>query len=132
MILMVSGLVSQLEHSAALQIRLLAIEREAHAAFAAAENKLNQCEVQLSNAAPLVASTACDIAIVDANARGELIRIRAIGSALPKDFTTSKPNQAKQTVLESMVYRHKLDQTVDRLSWRVLRSADPSVRRNSF
>ena len=138
MILMVTGLVSQLEHSAALQIRLLAIEREAHAAFAAAENKLNQCEVQLSNAAPLAElnphddSAACDVAIVDTNARGELIRIRAIGSALPKDFTTSKPNQAKQTVLESMVYRNKLDQTVERLSWRVLRSADPSVRRNSF
>ena len=136
MILMVTGLVSQLEHSAALQIRLLAIEREAHAAFAAAENKLHQCEAQLGNAAPLAvlsahdANAVCDIAIVDANARGELIRIRAFGSAIAKQPTPSNPNRAKQTGLESMVYRRQQDQSIERLSWRVLRSVDHSVEGN--
>ena len=136
MIVMVTSLVSQLGHSAALQIRLLAIEEEAHAAFVAAENTLNQCEAQLSNAAPLAvlnvhdASAACDIAVVDANTRGELIRIRALGGAVPKQPTPSKPNPAKQTVLELMVYRNKQDDTLERLSWRVLWSADQSVQRN--
>jgi Tfp pilus assembly protein PilX len=138
MIVLVTGLVSQLEHSAALQIRLLAIEQEAHTAFVAAENKLNQCEAQLSNTNPLVvlnandASAACDITIVDANTRGELIRIRALGSAIRKQPSTSKSNHVKQTLLESMVYRNKRDQTLERLSWRVLWSVDQSVQRNSF
>ena len=136
MILMVTGLFSQLEHSAALQIRLLAIEREAQAAFIAAENKLNQCEAQLSNAVSLDVlnahdtSAACEVAVVDANARGELIRIRALGSAIPKEPTTSKPNHAKQVLLELMVYRNKQDQRIERQSWRVLRSADHSVQGN--
>jgi hypothetical protein len=130
MIVMVASLVGQLEHSAALQIRLLAIEHEAHATFATAENKLNQCEAQLSDAASLAAlnvydaSAACDITVVDANASGELIRIRVLESAIPKQQTTSKPNHAKQTVLESMVYRNKQDHTQERLSWRVLWSVD--------
>jgi Tfp pilus assembly protein PilX len=139
MIMMVTSLVSQLGHSAALQIRLLTIEEEAHVAFVAAENKLNQCEAQLSNAALLNvpnvhdASTACDITVVDANARGELIRIHALGSAIPKQPTSSTPNQAnqgKQTVLESTVYRSKQDQSIERLSWRVLWSEGESVKRN--
>jgi Tfp pilus assembly protein PilX len=136
MIVMVTSLVGQLEHSAALQIRLLAIEVEAHTAFAAAENKLNQCEAQLSDAASLAvlnvydASAACDITVIDGNSRGELIRIRALGSALPKSPTPSKPNRARQTALESMVYRNKQDDTLERLSWRVLWSADQSVHRN--
>jgi hypothetical protein len=136
MIVMVTSLVSQLGHSTALQIRLLAIEHVAHAAFAAAEKKLNQCEAQLSGAAPLAAlnahdaSAACDITVVDTNARGELIRIRALGSAIPKEPITSKPNHAKQTVLESMVYRNKQDHTLERLSWRVLWSEDQSVQRD--
>ena len=123
MILLVTSLVSQLGHSAALQIRLLAIEEEAHTAFVAAENTLNQCEAQLSHAAPLNvlnvhdASAACDITVVDANARGELIRIRARGSA-------------KQTALESMAYRNKQDQSIERVSWRVLWSADQPADRN--
>jgi len=138
MIVMVSGLVNQLGHSAALQIRLLAIEEESHTAFVAAENTLDQCEAQLSNAAPLAVlsahntSAACDIAVVDANARGELIRIRALGSAVAKQPTASKPNHTKQTVLESMVYRNKQDHTLERLSWRVLWSAEQSMQRNSF
>ena len=124
-ILMVSGLVNQLGHSAALQIRLLAIEQGSHVAFVAAENRLNQCEAQLSNAAPLAVlnvqdtGAACEVTIVDANAKGELIRIRARGSA-------------KQTALESMVYRNKQDQGVERLSWRVLWSADQSVRSSAL
>jgi Tfp pilus assembly protein PilX len=136
MIAIMTTLVINLEHSTALQIRLLAIEQEAHAAFVAAENTLNQCEAQLSNAASLAvlnvhnASAACDIAVVDANTRGELIRIRALGSAVPKQPTPSKPNHAKQTVLELMVYRNKQDHTLERLSWRVLWSADQSVQRN--
>jgi Tfp pilus assembly protein PilX len=136
MIVMVKSLVGQLEHSAALQIRLLTIEEEAHAAFVAAENTLNQCETQLSNAAlPAMlnahdASAACDITVIDGNARGELIRIRALGSALPKSPTPSKPNRARQTSLESMVYRNKQDDTLERLSWRVLWSADQSVHHN--
>ena len=132
MIVLVTGLVSQLEHSAALQIRLLAIEQEAHTAFVAAENKLNKCEAQLSNTNPLVVLNACDITIVNANTRGELIRIRAFGSAIPKQPSTSKSNHAKQTLLESMVYRNKQDHTLERLSWRVLWSVDQSVQRNSF
>jgi len=138
MIVMVTSLVSQLGHSAALQIRLLAIEEEAHAAFVAAENTLNQCESQLSNAASLAmlnahdASAACDITVVDANTRGELIRIRTLGSAASKQPMSSKPNPAKQTVLESMAYRNKQDHTLERLSWRVLWSVDPSVQRNSL
>ena len=138
MILTVTSLVSQLGHSAALQIRLLAIEEEAHVAFVAAESKLNQCEAQLSNVIPLDvlttndASTACDVTIVDANARGELIRIRALGSAISKQPIPSKSNHTKQTLLESMVYRNKQDHTLERLSWRVLWSADQSVQRNSY
>jgi Tfp pilus assembly protein PilX len=138
MIVMITSLVGQLEHSAALQIRLLAIEEEAHAAFVAAENKLNECEAQLSNSAPLAvlnandASSACELVVVDTNARGELIRIRALGSAIPTQPTPSKSNHAKQTALESMVYRNKQDEALERLSWRVLWSADQSVRRNSF
>jgi Tfp pilus assembly protein PilX len=136
MIMLVTSLVSQLGHSAALQIRLLAIEEEAHRAFVAAENKLDRCEAQLSNVIPLDvltahdASTACDVTIVDANARGELIRIRALGSATPKESIPSIPNNAKQTVLESMVYRNKQDHTVERLSWRVLWLVDQSVQRD--
>lgn len=136
MILMVSSLVNQLGHSAALQVRLLAIEHEAHIAFVAAESRLDRCEAQLSHATSLAvlnahdASTACDIAVVDVNARGELIRIRVFGSAMQKQSTASKPNHAKQTALESMVYRNKLDQTIERLSWRVLWSVDQSVQRS--
>ena len=128
-IAIMTTLVINLEHSAALQIRLLAIEQEAHAAFAAAENELNQCEAQLSNAAlPAVlnvrdAGAVCEVTIVDANARGELIRIRALGSAIPKQSTPSSSDHTKQTVLESMVYRNKQDHTLERLSWRVLWSA---------
>jgi Tfp pilus assembly protein PilX len=137
MIVLVTSLVSQLGHSAALQIRLLAIEHEAHAAFVAAENKLDQCEAQLSDAAPLAvlnahdARAACDITVVDANARGELIRIRALGSAIPKQPTPSKPNHAKQIVLESMIYRNKQTHTLERLSWRVLWSEAQSDQRSS-
>ena len=135
-IAIMTTLVINLEHSTALQIRLLAIEEEAHAAFVAAENKLNRCEAQLSTATPLDVlntldvSTACDITVVDANAIGEIIRIRALGSATPKQPTSSKPNQAKQTLLEAMVYRNKQDHTLERLSWRVLGSADQSLQRN--
>jgi Tfp pilus assembly protein PilX len=132
-IAIVTTLVINLEYSAALQIRLLAIEQEAHAAFAVAENKLDQCEAQLSNTAPLVvptaldASAACDITVVDANATGELIRVRAHGSGVSKNPTTSKPNHPKQTQLESMVYRDKRDHSIRRLNWRVLWSATPSI-----
>jgi membrane glycosyltransferase len=138
MIVMVSGLVNQLGHSAALQIRLLAIEEEAHTAFVAAENTLHQCEAQLGNTTPLAvlnghdASAACDMAVVDVNARGELIRIRARGSAVAKQPTASKPNHTKQTALESLVYRNKQDHTLERLSWRVLWSADQPADRNPF
>ena len=138
MIVMLTSLVGQLEHSAALQIRLLAIEQEAHAAFVAAESTLNQCEAQLSTATPIAvlnghdARATCDVTVVDANARGELIRIRALGGAIPVKPTPSKPNQAKQTLLESMVYRNKEDHTIERLSWRVLWSADQSVQRNAI
>jgi Tfp pilus assembly protein PilX len=133
-IAIVTTLVINLEHSTALQIRLLAIEVEAHAAFAAAEKKLNQCEAQLSNAAPLTvltehdAATTCDITIVDANTTGELIRVRAHGRAIPKHPTESKPTHAKQTQLESMVYRDKRDHSIRRLNWRVLWSATGSTR----
>jgi hypothetical protein len=134
MIVTVTSLVSQLGHSAALQIRLLTIEEEAHTAFVAIEKQLDYCEAQLSNAAPLAvltehdAATTCDITVVDANTTGELIRIRALGSAVPKQPTLSKPNPAKHTQLESMVYRDKRDHSIRRLNWRVVWLATGSTR----
>ena len=134
MVIIISGLVGYLEHSTALQIRLLAIEHQAHAAFVAAENKLNQCEAQLHSMSVLTmptsydASTACEVAVVDANATGELIRIRALGSVAPKQPKKFKPNPAKQTQLELMVYRNKQDHTIERLSWRVLWSISHPVQ----
>jgi Tfp pilus assembly protein PilX len=133
-IAIITTLVINLEHSTALQIRLLAIEQEAHTAFVAAEKQLDHCEAQLSNAAPLDvltehdASAACDITIVDANTTGELIQVRAHGRAIPKHPTESKPTHAKQTQLESMVYRDKRDHSIRRLNWRVLWSATGSTR----
>jgi Tfp pilus assembly protein PilX len=137
-IAIMTTLVINLEHSAALQIRLLAIEQEAHAAFAAAENELNQCEAQLSNTAPLDVPTthdagaACDITVVDANRAGELIRVRARGSAVAKQPTSSKSNHTKETALESMVYRNKQDHTLERLSWRVLWSTEQPMQGKSL
>jgi hypothetical protein len=134
MIIVISSLIGYLEHSTALQIRLLAIEHEAHAAFVAAENKLNQCEAQLHSRSALAmptsydASTACEVTVVDANATGELIRIRALGSGIPKQPIPFKPNPTKQTLLESMVYRNKQDHTIERLSWRVLWSISQPVQ----
>jgi hypothetical protein len=134
MIMVLSGLVSQLGHSAALQIRLVVIEQEAHKAFVAAEKQLDQCEAQLSTATSLAvvyeddANRACDITVVDANAIGEIIRIRALGNAAPKNPIPTESNQTKQFQLESMVYRDKLDHTLKRLSWRVLWSATQSIR----
>ena len=134
MIAIMTSLVINLEHSTALQIRLLAIEQEAHIAFVAAEKQLDQCEAQLSTANSIAvlnahdASTACDITVVDTNAIGELIRIRALGSGVPKNPMPLESNQTKQFQLESMVYRDKRDHTLKRLSWRVLWSATQSIR----
>ena len=133
-IAIVTTLVINLEHSTALQIRLLAIEREAHAAFAAVEKQLDYCEAQLNSTTSVTvvyeddAATTCDITIVDANTTGELIRVRAHGRAIPKHPTESKPTHAKQTQLESMVYRDKRDHSIRRLNWRVLWSATGSTR----
>jgi Tfp pilus assembly protein PilX len=133
-IAIVTTLAMNLEHSTALQIRLLAIELEAHTAFVAAEKKLDRCEAQLSNAIALTvlsendASTACDITVVDANASGELIRVRAHGSAISKHPIASRPNHTKQTQLESMVYRDKRDHSIRRLNWRVLWSVMQLIR----
>jgi Tfp pilus assembly protein PilX len=126
--------VINLEHSTALQIRLLAIEQEAHTAFVAAEKQLDHCEAQLSNAAPLAvltehdAATTCDITIVDANTTGELIRVRALGNAVPKNPMRSDYKHTKQTQLESMMYRDKRDHSIRRLNWRVLWSATGTTR----
>ena len=134
MIAILTTLVINLEHSTALQIRLLAIEQEAHIAFVAVEKQLDQCEAQLSTATSIAvlnahdASTACDITVVDTNAIGELIRIRALGSGVPKNPMPPESNQTKQFQLESMVYRDKRDHTLKRLSWRVLWSATQSIR----
>ena len=133
-IAIVTTLVINLEHSTALQIRLLAIEQEVHAAFVAAEKQLDQCEAQLSNTTLIAVPTkddalaACDITIVDANAIGELIRIRVLGNAVEKKSMPSKSNRATQTQLEIMVYRDKRDHTLKRLSWRVLWSATQSIK----
>jgi Tfp pilus assembly protein PilX len=133
-IAIVTTLVINLEHSTALQIRLLAIEQEAHTAFVAAEKQLDHCEAQLNSTTSLAvvyeddAATTCDTTIVDANTTGELIQVRAHGSAIPKHPTESKPNPAKQTQLESMVYRDKRDHSIRRLNWRVLWSATGSTR----
>lgn len=133
-IAIVTTLVINLEHSTALQIRLLAIEQEAHAAFVAAEKQLERCEAQLSNVTPLAvptegdAVTACDITVVDASATGELIRIRALGNVVAKKPMPSESHLATQTQLEIMVYRDKRDHTLRRLSWRVLWSAMQSIK----
>ena len=133
-IAIVTTLVINLEHSTALQIRLLAIEQEAHTAFVAAEKQLDHCEAQLNSTISLTvvyeddAVTACDITIVDANTTGELIRVRARGSALSKHPTTSTPNHTKQTQLESMVYCNKQDHSIRRLNWRVLWSETQPTR----
>ena len=133
-IAIVTTLVINLEHSTALQIRLLAIEQEAHAAFVAAEKQLERCEAQLSNVTPLAvptegdAVTACDITVVDASATDELIRVRAYGSAVAKKSRPSESHLATQTQLEIMVYRDKRDHTLRRLSWRVLWSATQSIK----
>jgi Tfp pilus assembly protein PilX len=135
-IAIMTTLVINLEHSTALQIRLLAIEQEAHTTFVAVEKQLDHCEAQLNSTTSLAvvyeddAATTCDSTIVDANQAGELIRVRAHGSAKPKHPTESKPTHSKQTQLESMVYRNKQDHTVERLSWRVLWSEDQAVQRN--
>ena len=134
MIVTVTSLVSQLGHSAALQIRLLAIEQAAHTAFVAAEKQLDHCEAQLNSTTSLAvvyeddAATTCEITIVDANTTGELIQVRAHGRAIPKHPTESKPTHAKQTQLESMVYRDKRDHSIRRLNWRVLWTATGSTR----
>jgi hypothetical protein len=133
----ITTLVSHLEHGTALQMRLLAIERDAHAAFVAAEKNLQQCEAQLSDATLVLAhnaddaSAVCDVTIVDANARGELVRIRAAGSAsLPKPI---EPNlrHTPQTQLESILYRDKRDLSIKRLSWRVLWSVTQPTERKA-
>ena len=126
LIVMITAVVSNVEHSTALQLRLLAIEKAAHAAFVAAEKNLHQCEAQLSNSTSLVAlhaydaNTACEMVVVDANAIGELIRITAVGSATPTKPTDSNLLRLQQTTLESMVYRDKRNHSIQRLSWRVL------------
>jgi len=136
LIVIIATAIGHLEHSTALHIRLLAIEQGAHATFVAAEKNLNQCESQLRNVAPLAvltahdASTSCDITVVDTNARGELIRVRATGNAMPTYSTPLNRIQSKQTQLESMVYRNKQDQTLERLSWRVLWSGAQSDQRS--
>jgi len=128
-IAIITALVINVEHSAALQIRLLAIEQEAHRDFVAAEQQLDRCEAQLSNMTPLVVAhkhdvaLACDITVVDASEIGELIQVRALGNAVAKRPTPSVSNLAPQTQLEIMVYRNKRDHTLKRLSWRVLWSA---------
>jgi Tfp pilus assembly protein PilX len=133
-IAIVTTLVINLEHSTALQIRLLAIEQEAHTAFVAAEKQLDHCEAQLNSTTSLAvvyeddAVTACDITIVDTNTTGELIRVRALGSAVPKNPMRSESKHTKQTQLESMVYRDKRDHSIRRLNWRVLWSATGSTR----
>jgi hypothetical protein len=137
LIVIIAGAIGHLEHSTALQIRLLAMEQEAHAAFVAAEKNLHQCEVQLQSmtASPVIvahnANTACEILLVDANLAGELIRIRATGNAKPKYSTLHNRIQTQQTRLESMVYRNKRDHTMERLSWRMLWSTTQSAQQKS-
>ena len=133
-IAIVTTLVINLEQSTALQIRLLAIEQEAHTAFVAVEKKLDYCEAQLNSTTSLAVVyeddtvTACDITIVDANTTSELIRVRALGNAVPKNPMRSDSKHTKQTQLESMVYRDKRDHSIRRLNWRVLWSATGSTR----
>lgn len=137
LIAIITTVVSQLEHSTALQMRLLAIEKAAHAAFVAAEKNLQQCEAQLSDATPRTApntdnaSTACEVTVVDANARGELISITAVGSAAPSKPTEPNLHPAPQTQLESVLYRDKRDHVIKRLSWRVLWSVTQPVQRKA-
>jgi Tfp pilus assembly protein PilX len=136
LIAIITTVVSQLEHSTALQMRLLAIEKDAHAAFVAAEKNLHQCEAQLSNATPRTAlntydaSTTCEVSVIDTNARGELIRITAVGSAVPQKPIQPNLRPIPQTQLESVLYRDKRDQSIKRLSWRAVRSvAQPLARK---
>jgi hypothetical protein len=126
LIAIITTLVSHLEHGTALQMRLLAIERDAHTAFVAAEKNLHQCEAQLSHATVLTAlkthndSSTCKVTVVDTNATGQLIRITAAGSAVPQKTIQPNLRAAPQTHLGSMLYRDKPDHSIKRLSWRVL------------
>lgn len=142
LITIITTVVSHLEHSTALQMRLLAIEKDAHAAFVAAEKNLQQCEAQLSNAqlsnATLLtvlntpdASTACNVSVVDTNATGDLIRITAVGSAVPQKPIQPYLRAAPQSTLESVLYRDKRDHSIKRLSWRVLWSVTQPVQRKA-
>ncbi len=134
MITTITTLVINVEHSTALQIRLLAIEQEAHTAFVATEKQIDQCEAQLSNTTSLSVSTendavtGCEITVVDSNAIGELIQIRALGNAVVKKSRPSDSHLGTQTQLEIMVYRDKRDHTLKRLSWRVIWSAMQSIK----
>jgi predicted PhzF superfamily epimerase YddE/YHI9 len=136
LIAIITTVVSHLEHSTALQMGLLAIEKDAHAAFVAAEKNLHQCEAQLSNATLQTelnthdASSACEVTVIDTNATGELIRITAVGSALPLQPLNPNLRHIPQTQLESVLYRDKRDHSIKRLSWRVLWSvAQPLARK---
>ena len=137
LIAIITTVVSHLEHSTALQMRLLAIEKDAHAAFVAAEKNLQQCEAQLSHATLLTtpnthdASTTCDVTVIDADARGELIRITAAGSAAPQKAIQPNLRAATQSTLESVLYRDKRDHTIKRLSWRVLWSVTQPAQRKA-
>jgi Tfp pilus assembly protein PilX len=136
LIVIIATAIGHLEQSTALHIRLLAIEQGAHAAFMAAEKKLNQCESQLQaiTASPVItahdSNTDCELILVDANKIGELIRIRAAGSAKQTYSTLHNRIQTQQTQMESLVYRNKQDQTLERLSWRVLWSGAQSDQRS--
>ena len=135
LITIITTAVSHLEHSTALQMRLLAIEKDAHAAFVEAEKNLQQCEAQLSNTTLLTvlntpdASTTCEVTVVDANTTGELIRITAVGSAVPQKPIQPYLRAAPKSTLESVLYRDKRDHSIKRLSWRVLWSVTQPVQR---
>jgi Tfp pilus assembly protein PilX len=137
LIAIITTVVSHLEHSTALQMRLLAIEKDAHAAFVAAEKNLQQCEAQLSNATLLTGlnthdtSTTCDVSVIDTHATGELIRITAAASAVPQKAIQSNLRAATQSTIESVLYRDKRDHSIKRLSWRVLWSVTQPVQRKA-
>lgn len=116
LIVMVSSITGYLEHSAALKMRLLALETAAHRHFVATEKTLATCELHVPNLdSQFEAMTTqhgddalCEYRLLDHDATGKLIRVRAgVGS-----------DSGTQAQLESMMYCDLRDHCSTRASWR--------------
>ena len=116
LILVITSIIGYLEHGAALKIRLLAIETAAHRQFVESEKNLSACEAQLPHLPfQLEALTVshrvdaqCEYQLLDQDATGKLIRIRAGVSG----------DRGAHAQLESIAYFSPRDHSSTRASWR--------------